>query len=194
MHSATHAARAVVLVERVVVHSSGRALVHVSDVGLMPRSTAELYWLIRQPSPSSAAWRCTEIHQDFEPSSWSAKLSSILVARLPAWPTAGLLSTSQLPSMLCTSVARGAVLVAAPRKSRVTDADAVGGRPGLTAAPPLAAPQPAPARAGQSHSPWPAPSTALHAICQTFVVVVVVVVVVSTVRCLSDAAMREVAL
>ena len=46
----------------------------------------------------------------------------------------------------------------------VADADAMGGRPGLAAASPIDTPQPAPARAGQARSPWPAPSTALHAI------------------------------
>ena len=46
----------------------------------------------------------------------------------------------------------------------VTDADAMGGRPGLAAAPPIDTPQPAPARAGQARSPWPVPSTAPHAI------------------------------
>ena len=46
----------------------------------------------------------------------------------------------------------------------VTDADAAGGRPGFTAASPIDAPQPAPARAGQPRPPWPVPSTAPHAI------------------------------
>ena len=45
-----------------------------------------------------------------------------------------------------------------------TDADAAGGRLGFTAASPIDAPQPAPARAGQPRPPWPVPSTAPHAI------------------------------
>ena len=90
---------------------------------------------------------------DFEPSSWPAGMSSIPATRLSTWLTGGLLSKSPFPSSLCISVARGAVLVAAPRKSEVTDADAVVGHSGLAAAPLLAAPQPAPARAGLPRSP-----------------------------------------
>ena len=140
-------------VDRVVVHTSGLALVDVGDAG-----DAEIdgrVVLVDKPSTTFFCWLA--LHRDTPGVGAVAlvgeALSSILGELLPALPTVWLLLTSQLPSMLCITVARGAVVVAAPKMFGVTDADAMGGRPGLAAAPPIDTPQPAPARAGQARSP-----------------------------------------